>query len=142
MRHRKHTSKLNRTSSHRRCMVANMLKALIVHGRIETTEAKAKVLRSYADRMVTLAKENTLATRRRAIAELMITFNTLTPKEQREVRRGNTSAYNDDRLVIDILFNQLGPRFAARQGGYTRVIKHRQRIGDNALTCLIEYLAE
>lgn len=142
MRHLNHTSRLNRTSSHRRCMIANMLKSLIVKGRIETTEAKAKVLRSYADRMVTLAKRNTLATRRKAIAELMIRFNALTPKEQREVKRGDTSSYNDDRTVIDILFNQLGPRFATRQGGYTRLTKNRQRIGDNALTCFIEYLEE
>jgi large subunit ribosomal protein L17 len=142
MRHLNHRSKLNRTSSHRRCMLANMLKSLIVKGRIETTEAKAKVLRSYADRLVTLAKANTLAARRKAIAELMVRFNTLTPKESRAAKNGDQSSYNDDRMVIDVLFNQLGPRFATRQGGYTRVIKHRQRVGDNALTCFIEYLAD
>lgn len=138
MRHLNQTCKLNRTTSHRRCLFANMLKSLIVHGRIETTVPKAKALRRYADRMVTLAKKNTLASRRQAVAELMVSFNTLTPKEQRAVKAGNTQAYNDDRRVIDILFGQLGPRFSARQGGYTRITKTGHRIGDNAETCLIE----
>jgi large subunit ribosomal protein L17 len=142
MRHRKNTCKLNRTTSHRRCMFANMLKALIEHERIETTVPKAKALRRYADQMVTLAKENTLASRRRAIASLMVRFNALTPKEAREAKEGDTSAYNTDRKVIDKLFAQLGPRFKSRQGGYTRVIKKGFRQGDNASTCIIEYLPE
>jgi len=120
-----------------------MLKALITHGRIETTVAKAKALRVSADRMVTLAKRNTLATRRRAIADMMITFNPLTPKEKRAVKtQQDTSAYNDDRLVIEKLFGEIGPRFATRQGGYTRIIKGDRRVGDNAQKCYIEYLSE
>lgn len=142
MRHLKHKSKLNRTRSHRRCMIANAIKALIVHGRIETTEAKAKVLRSYADKMVTLAKLNTLASKRKAIAELMVRFNTLTPKEQRAAKAGLTGMFNDDRIVLKKLFDELGPRFATRNGGYTRIIKNRHRVGDNALTCYLEYLEE
>jgi len=143
MRHRKNTVKLGRTVSHRRCLFANMLKALITHGRIETTVAKAKALRVSADRMVTLAKRNTLATRRRAIADMMITFNPLTPKEKRAVKtQQDTSAYNDDRLVIEKLFGEIGPRFATRQGGYTRIIKGDRRVGDNAQKCYIEYLSE
>lgn len=140
MRHLKDTCKLGRTSSHRRCMFANMLKSLIENGRIETTLHKAKALRRYADRMITLAKKNTLATRRRAISEMMITFNPLTDKEARAARKGDKSAYNTDRQVIDILFSDLGPRFAARAGGYTRIIKNKRRVGDNAETCFIEYL--
>ena len=142
MRHRKKTIKLNRTSSHRRCLFANMLKSLITHGRIETTIPKAKALRSYADKMVTLAKKNTLATRRQAVGQMMIRYNPLTDKQERAVRAGDTSAYNDDRQVIEILFNQLGPRFASRQGGYTRIIRSDRRVGDNAQTCFIEYLAD
>lgn len=142
MRHLKNTIKLNRTSSHRRCLFANMLKSLIVHGRIETTISKGKLLKRYADQMVTLAKKNTLAARRRAIAEMMIRFNTLTPKEMRAAKKGDQSAYNEDRLVIEKLFTQIGPRFQARNGGYTRVIKSKRRIGDNAQTCIIEYLSE
>ena len=142
MRHLKHRGKLSRTSSHRRCLVANMLKALIVNERIETTVAKAKVLKSFADKMITLAKKNTLASRRDAIAKLMITFNSLTSKEQRAAKAGDTSAYNDDRHVIDKLFDDLGTRFANREGGYTRIIKSTRRAGDNAPSCFIEYLSE
>lgn len=142
MRHLKDTYKLNRTSSHRRCLFANMLKSLIVHGRIETTVPKAKVLRRYADRMITLAKRNDLAARRRAIAEMMICYNSLTDKEERAARKGDTSAYNDDRRVINKLFEELGPRFSNRQGGYTRIVRSGRRIGDNGETCLIEYLQD
>lgn len=142
MRHLNKTCKLNRTSSHRRCMFASMLKSLITHGSIRTTIPKAKALRRYADKLITLAKKNTLSSRRQAIAELMITFNSLTPKEQRAARQGDTSSYNDDRFVIDILFGELGPRFAQRQGGYTRIIKEGYRVGDNASICEIQYLAD
>lgn len=140
MRHLKNTCKLNRTSSHRRCMFANMLKSLIENERIETTLPKAKALRRYADRMVTLAKKNTLASRREAIRQMMIRFNALTPKEERAARGGDTDSFNTDRIVIDKLFTQLGTRFASRNGGYTRIIKSKRRIGDNAQTCFIEYL--
>lgn len=142
MRHQKNTIKLSRTSSHRRCLFANMLKALIEHGRIETTVAKAKILRRYADKMVTLAKKNTLASRRRAIGDLMVRYNRLTPKEARAAKAGDKSSYNTDRQVIDKLFGEIGPRFTTREGGYTRIIKNTRRQGDNAQTCFIEYLAE
>ena len=141
MRHLKDTCKLNRTSSHRRCMFANMLKSLIEQERIVTTVPKAKALRRYADKMITLAKKNSLASRRQAIGELMIRFNALTPKEARMAKEGNKQHYNTDRKVIDKLFDQLGPRFAERQGGYTRIIKSRRRVGDGAQTCVIEYLS-
>jgi len=123
-------------------MFANMLKSLIEHGRIQTTVAKAKILRRYADQMITLAKQNTLASRRRAIADLMISFNRLTPKEARQTKENKFNAYNTDRRVINKLFDELGPRFTQRQGGYTRIIKGGHRIGDNAQVCLIEYLAD
>ena len=143
MRHRKHTFKIGRTASHRRCMIANMLKSLIEHERIETTVTKAKELRRHADKMITLAKKNTLSSRRQAIAELMITYNTLSPSEAREAKAGKTGAYNADRQVINKLFENLSQRFATRNGGYTRIVKIAdQRIGDNAPVCLIEYLAQ
>lgn len=141
MRHAKRTFKIGRTSSHRRCMIANMLKSLIEHGRIETTVVKAKELRRHADKMVTLAKKNTLASRRQAIAYMMISYNALTPKEARAAKKGDTSAYNTDRQVIGTLFGELAQRFAARQGGYTRIIKKGNRVGDSAPTCIIEYIA-
>jgi len=122
-------------------MFANMLKSLIINKRIETTVPKAKALRRYADQMVTLAKKNTLSARRKAIAEMMIRFNTLTPKQERLAKEGKTHFYNDDRLVINELFDLAG-RFATRNGGYTRIIRKGHRVGDNAEVCYIEYLAE
>jgi large subunit ribosomal protein L17 len=142
MRHRKNTFKLGRTSAHKRCMISNMLKSLIHKERIVTTVAKAKELRRHADKMITLAKKNTLASRRRAIAELMITFNTLDSKQARLAKSGKTHHYNQDREVMTKLFEALGPRFANRQGGYTRITRMENRIGDNAPTCLIEYLQD
>ncbi|HSW87351.1 MAG TPA: 50S ribosomal protein L17 [Rhabdochlamydiaceae bacterium] len=141
MRHGKHTFKIGRTSSHRRCLIANMLKALIEHERIETTVTKAKELRRHADRMITLAKKNTLASRRQAIAQLMITFNHLTSKEAKKVKSGNKEYLNSDRQIISKLFGDLSLRFAARNGGYTRIIKKNERIGDNAPACFIEYVS-
>lgn len=142
MRHRRKTAKLGRTTSHRRCLFANMLKSLIDEERIVTTVDKAKELRRYADRMITLAKDNSLESRRRAIAAMMVRFNPLTSKEARRAKEGDQSSYNTDRKVIDKLFNDLGPRFSERQGGYTRIIKSGRRVGDAAQTCIIEYLAE
>lgn len=154
MRHAKNTLKLNRTSSHRRCLFANLLKSLIEHERIQTTLPKAKELRKHADRLITLGKKNTLATRRRAISKLMISYNKITPKQARIVREKKKAAsadapalketdikfYNTDRKVINKLFNVLAPRFADRAGGYTRIIRKQSRIGDDASQCFIEYL--
>jgi len=140
MRHLKQSKKLGRKSQHRRCMFANMLKSLIENERITTTVPKAKQLKRYADKMITLAKRNTLSTRRKAIAELMIQYNSLTPKEARAAKAGDISSYNTDRKVIEKLFGQLGTRFTERQGGYTRIVRLSNRSGDNAETCIIEYL--
>jgi large subunit ribosomal protein L17 len=141
MRHAKHTFKIGRTGSHRRAMLANMLKSLIENERIATTVVKAKELRRRADRMITLAKRNTLASKRSAIAEMKIAFNPLTPKEARKVKANNDqSAYTRDRLVINKLFGELRSRFETRQGGYTRIIRTYDRVGDSAPVCYIEYL--
>lgn len=141
MRHRNRNMKLGRDGAHQRCLLANLLKSLVSHERIETTVSKAKVLKSSADKLITLAKEQTLASRRRAIAKLMVRFNALTPKEARAAKAGDTSAFNDDRLVITKLFGDLATRFAERQGGYTRIIRTGFRRGDDAETCVIEYLS-
>lgn len=142
MRHNNRTCKLGRTTSHKRCLFANLLKSLIDEERIVTTTAKAKELRRYADRMITIAKKDTLAARRDAIGRLMIRFNSLTAKEARAAKNGDTAAYNRDRRVIEKLFSTLGPRFATRQGGYTRLIRSSNRVGDNAPLTVIEYLSE
>lgn len=140
MRHAKRTFKIGRTSSHRRCMIANMLKSLIEHEKIVTSVTKAKELRRHADKMITLAKKGDLASRRRAISAMMISFNPLTPKEAREAKSGDISSYNTDRKVIKKLFEELCERYKDRQGGYTRIIKTAKRQGDSSLQCVIEYI--
>lgn len=140
MRHQKRTVKLGRNSSHRRCLMANMLKSLVEHGRIETTVAKAKVLRRHADRLITLAKKNTLASRRAAIAKMMVSYNPLTSKERRAVKNGDLSSYNTDRKVVGKLFDELSQKYIEREGGYTRIIRKENRKGDSCPLCIIEYI--
>lgn len=140
MRHGKRTFKVGRTGSHRRAMLANMMKSLIENERIETTVVKAKELRRHAEKMITTAKKNTLAAKRNAIATLQVAFNPLTTKEAREVKAGDKGSYSRDRNVIDKLFGELRERYSSRNGGYTRIIRKGIRIGDNAPTCYIEYL--
>ncbi|MBM3195714.1 MAG: 50S ribosomal protein L17 [Chlamydiae bacterium] len=140
MRHRKRSERLGKTSSHREAMLANMTKALVMKESIETTLPKAKVLRRYADRAITLAKENTLSSRRSLVAKLRVRFNELTTKEARAAKNGDKTSFNEDRFVIEKLMNVLGPRFKERNGGYTRIIKTANRIGDDAQMCVIQYL--
>lgn len=121
-------------------MLSNMLKSLIENERICTTVTKAKELRRHADRMVTLAKKNTLASRRDVIAKLHVTYNALSSKEARMAKEGNQVSYSRDRKVVGKLFGELRERYNERNGGYTRIIKAGVRIGDSAPTCVIEYL--
>ena len=141
MRHKAATQHLGRSPNARKALIRALVNSLVEHGRITTTVAKAKELRRYADHMVTLAKKNTLASRRQAIAELMISYNPLTPKEARKAKGGSLDGYNTDRKVIGKLFTELRSRFAERNGGYTRIIKNDFRIGDNAPSCFIEFLS-
>ena len=114
MRHRHGLRKLNRTSSHRQAMFRNMCNSLIRHEAIKTTLPKAKELRRVVEPLITLSKEPTLANRRLAFDRLR------------------------DRDVVTKLFNELGPRYAARPGGYTRILKMGFRVGDNAPMALVE----
>lgn len=114
MRHLKKGRKLNRTSTHRRAMLRNMATSLFRHERIETTHPKAKELRGYAERLITLAKKGDLSARRRAF---------------RDIR---------DQEVLRKLFGDIAERFDGRPGGYTRVTKVRYRRGDNAPISIIE----
>ena len=114
MRHGLKLRKLNRTSSHRLAMLRNMMNSLISHEAIKTTLPKAKELRKVVEPMITLAKNDTVANKRLA-------FNRLR-----------------DRDSVVKLFADLGPRFAARPGGYTRILKMGFRVGDNAPMALIE----
>ncbi len=143
MRHGKHTFKIGRTASHRRCLIANMLKSLIEHERIVTSVAKAKELKRHADRIITLAKKNTLASKRQAIGELMIT-HTAASKDARLAKKkaaGDKAEPEARHTLITKLFGPLSARFAERNGGYTRVIKGADRVGDNAPTCILEFIS-
>lgn len=141
MRHAKRKYKLGRTGSHKRAMIANMLKDLIDHGKIETSVIKAKELKRHADRMITLAKKDTLASRRNVVRKLKIRYNRLTPKEARNVKNSDDkSAYNTDRKVIDKLFTDLKERYVDRQGGYTRIIRSSYQVGDSSPKCILEYI--
>lgn len=114
MRHRNGLRKLNRTSEHRAAMLRNMAVSLLQHEAIKTTVPKAKELRRVVEPLITLAKEATVANRRLAFARLR------------------------DRDVVTKLFNELGPRFANRPGGYTRILKMGFRVGDNAPMAYVE----
>lgn len=114
MRHRHGLRKLNRTSSHRLAMLRNMTNSLLRHEAIKTTLPKAKELRRVVEPMITLGKKPSLANRRLA-------FNRLR-----------------DRDMVTKLFNDLGPRFANRNGGYLRILKFGFRQGDNAPMALVE----
>ncbi len=142
MRHLKKTFKLGRNSSHRRCLIANMLKSLIIHERIETSIDKARCLKGNADKMITLAKKDSVFSRRRVKSKLMLRYNKLTSKEAREAKNKSEKHYNCDRKILKKLFLDLKNRFQDRNGGYTRIIKKETRLGDASLSCYIEYLKE
>ena len=114
MRHRNGYRKLNRTSAHRLAMLRNMCNSLLRHEAIKTTLPKAKELRRVVEPLITLAKNDSVANRRLA-------FNRLR-----------------DREIVSKLFNEVGPRFANRNGGYTRILKMGFRVGDNAPMAYME----
>jgi len=115
MRHLNAGRKLSRNSSHRHALMRNMVTSLIEHGRIRTTDAKAKEVRRWADRMITLGKQQSVAARRRA------------------------RAFVQTDAAVAKLFSEVAPRFANRAGGYTRIIKIGQRPGDAAPISLLEW---
>ncbi len=115
MRHLNSGRKLNRTASHRKALFRNMVLSLIRHGRIMTTDAKAKELRRFAEKMVTLGKRGDLSARRMAFA------------------------FMQSRDAVKKLFDEIAPQFKERAGGYTRVIKFERRRGDAAPLSVIEF---
>ncbi len=135
MRHLKAGRKLGRNATHRLALMRNLSMALIRHERIITTVEKAKEARPFVERLITLAKRDTLHARRLALARLG-------PMADAEVKPG-TGDDADHRTVLQKLFAELGPRFADRPGGYTRVIKrHERRLGDGGKTAFLELLKE
>jgi large subunit ribosomal protein L17 len=114
MRHARSGKKLGRDSAHRKALYANLACALIEHGRIKTTEAKAKAVKPFAEKMITLGRRGDLAARRQAISDL---------RSQDIVKR---------------LFDEVAPRFADRPGGYSRIVKLGARYGDAAEMVYLE----
>ena len=114
MRHRKHRGSLGLVSGHRRALLANLATALLTHGRIETTEAKARVLRPYVEKLITLGKRGDLHARRQALAKLRY------------------------RPIVDHLFGDVASACSDRVGGFTRIIKTGYRAGDAAPMAIIE----
>ena len=118
MRHNKSGRRLGRTTSHRIAMFRNMVTSLLNHERIVTTDAKAKEIRSVAEKMITLGKRGDLHAQRQA------------------------AAYIRERSVVTKLFSTIAPRYKERSGGYTRIIKLGQRLGDAASLSVIELVEE
>jgi large subunit ribosomal protein L17 len=117
MRHRNTGRKLSRSAPHRRAALKNLATNLFRHGRIETTTAKAKELRPYAERLITLARKGDIHSRRLVARKIQ------------------------DRQVVGRLFDEIGPRFRERPGGYTRILKLGHRRGDAAEMALIELVS-
>ena len=107
--------KLGRTNKHRRSMLANLTKEVIMHERIETTETRAKEVRKFVDKMISYGKDGSLVARRKALAFL----------------QNNT-------VAVKKVFDELAPRYANRNGGYTRILKLTERRGDDALMVILE----
>lgn len=114
MRHNRDEKRFDRTYSHLKSMLSNMTNDLVMYGRIRTTTPKAKVLRSYAEKMITLGKDGTLSARRRAMA------------------------FMKNKAAVTRLFDAVAPQFKERNGGYTRILKLGNRPGDNASMAIIE----
>src|SRR4030042_1982768 len=114
MRHQRVNNHLGRTSSHRKSMLANMATSLILHKRITTTKAKAKALKTYVEPLITKSKEDSTHSRRLAFSFLK------------------------DKVAVAELFREISPKIAERPGGYTRILKTGNRIGDNAEMCILE----
>ncbi len=115
-----HNRKLGRTADHRKAVLRNMATEVILRGKIETTEGKAKELKSVVDGLITIAKKNDLASRRHAANEL----SNVTTK--------------DGKTAVQVLFDEVAPKYADRKGGYTRVTKTSIRRGDNAPMATVE----
>ena len=111
--------KLGRTNKHRRSMLANLTKEVINNGKIETTETRAKEVRKFVDKMISYGKDGSLVARRKALAFL----------------------HNDSKTVSKV-FDELAPKYANRNGGYTRILKLSERRGDDALMVFLELVEE
>lgn len=133
MRHRKSGKHLGRTSAHRRALRRNLAASLFEHGTISTTIEKAKFVRPFAEKLITLAKDGSLHARRRAISLL----------QNRNICKIEDGEPVKVTTVIQKLFDEIGPQFAGRNGGYTRVIRlPLRRIGDNGQLAMLQLVGE
>jgi len=133
MRHRKAGRRLSRTSKHRLAMRRNLAASLIQHETISTTIEKAKEVKSFAEKLITLAKKGTLSARRQAIA-LLGNRDIIDYEEGKAIKKGT---------VIGKLFSELGPRYLDRPGGYTRIIRlSLKRLGDNGQLVLLQLVGQ
>lgn len=133
MRHRVAGRHLSRTSSHRLALRRNMVASLFEHETISTTLPKAKEVRGFAEKLITLAKKGTLASRRRAIALL----------NNRAIYKDEDGDNKKVGTVIGKLFSEIGPRYLDRPGGYTRIIKlSKRRLGDNGQLVLLQLVGQ
>jgi len=137
MRHLKAGRQLGRNAEHRLALMRNLTMALILHERIITTVEKAKEVRPFVEKLITLAKKGTIHARRLALAKLGPMGHA------RPLAHEEDEAKQDDRKIIKKLFDDIGPRFKDRPGGYTRIIKrHERRLGDGGRTAFLELLKE
>lgn len=133
MRHRVAGRHLNRTSSHRLAMRRNIVSSLFEHETISTTMPKAKEVRGFAEKLITLAKKGDLASRRRAIALL----------NNRAIYKDENGSNVKVATVIGKLFSEIGPRYLDRPGGYTRIIRlPKRRLGDNGQLVLLQLVGK
>jgi large subunit ribosomal protein L17 len=133
MRHRIAGRQLNRTAEHRLAMRRNLVASLIQYETISTTPEKAKEVKAFAEKLVTLAKKGTLSARRRAI-KLLGNRDIIDYEDGKPVRKGT---------VIGKLFSDLGPRYLDRPGGYTRIIRlSMRRLGDNGRLVLLQFIGK
>ena len=135
MRHRVRGRQLSRDTEHRKSLRRNMVQSLFEHGKIRTTLPKAQEVRGFAEKLITIARRGTLNARRRVIQ--MLQDRRLVDENQDFIETGPT------RTVVQRLFNEVAPKFADRQGGYTRIIKTSDyRIGDGGSIVLLQLLTE
>lgn len=139
MRHMKSGRRLGRNSTHRKAMYRNMVTSLMIHGRIKTTEAKAKELRRIADRVITMGKKVPLSALEACEADSP-EFKKLRAARIHNIRRARKHVLDAD--ALNRVFNEYAERYAERPGGYTRIYKLGNRSGDNAPMALIELVVD
>ena len=143
MRHRVYGRKLGRKTNHRKAMFRNMAVALFTHGQITTTVPKAKALRPFVEKLITMAKKGDLHNRRRAISALGGDKNMMVDEEGDGIERNRFGELKKAPKIVKHLFEEIAPRYEDRQGGYTRIIRlGTNRLGDGTDLCVIQLVGQ